>query len=68
MRKNDIQELKQKPETELVRLLHELREKLRSLRFELAQGKVKNVAEIWQTRKTIARISTFLSAVKLVAK
>ena len=64
MRTSDIQELKNKPAGELMRLLSEAREKLRGLRFELAQGKVKNISEIGQTRKTIARINTFLSAAK----
>jgi large subunit ribosomal protein L29 len=61
MKKNEIQELKRKPDTELTRLLSDAREKLRNLRFELAQGKVKNISEISETRKTIARINTFLS-------
>jgi ribosomal protein L29 len=33
---------------------------LRALRFDLAAGKVKNVAELHETRKRIARAKTFL--------
>ena len=54
-------ELRQKPEKELQKLLQELREKLRKLRFDLVSGKVKNVREIRQTRKDIARILTILN-------
>ncbi|RLC38565.1 MAG: 50S ribosomal protein L29 [Candidatus Nealsonbacteria bacterium] len=45
---------------ELQRLLREKRERLRQLRFDLAGGKVKNVREIRETKKDIARILTFL--------
>ena len=53
-------ELRQKTEKELHALLKELREKLRSLRFDLAAGKVKNVRLIKENKKTIARILTIL--------
>ncbi|MCD6500531.1 50S ribosomal protein L29 [bacterium] len=48
------------PKGELQRTLQELREKLRKLRFDLAAGKVKNVREIRETKKDIARIETIL--------
>jgi ribosomal protein L29 len=35
-------------------------EKLRALRFDLAAGKVKNVNELHQTRRKIARAKTFI--------
>ncbi len=54
-------ELRQKSEKELQKLLQELRERLRKLRFDLVSGKVKNVREIRQTRKDIARILTILN-------
>ena len=53
-------ELKQKPKLELQKLLLDSRERLRSLRFDLASGKVKNVREIRTLKKDIARILTFL--------
>ena len=56
-----IKELRQKSEKELQKLLQELRERLRKLRFDLVSGKVKNVKEIQQTRKDIARILTILN-------
>lgn len=54
-------ELKQKSKDELQKLLQNLREKLRQLRFDLVSGKVKNVREIRQIKKDIARILTILS-------
>jgi len=54
-------ELKQKTETELQKLLQDSREKLRTIRFNLASAKVKNVREIPQLRKDIARILTVLN-------
>jgi len=54
-------EMRQKSEKELQKLLQELRERLRKLRFDLVSGKVKNVREIRQTRKDIARILTILN-------
>lgn len=55
-----IQELRSRPPVELQRLLDENRERLRVLRFDLASGKVKNVREIGQIKKTIAQILTLL--------
>ena len=45
---------------ELERLVIDSEEKLRTLRFDLAAGKVKNVNELHQTRKKIARAKTFI--------
>ncbi|MCD6528361.1 50S ribosomal protein L29 [bacterium] len=55
-----IKELRQKSKKELEKLLEEKREKLRSLRFDLVSGKVKNIREIRETKKDIARILTLL--------
>jgi len=55
-----VREIRQKSEKELQKLLQDSREKLRQLRFDLASGKVKNVREIRQIRKDIARILTIL--------
>lgn len=55
-----IKELKQLSREELVKKLEEDREKLRQFRFDLAAGKVKDVREIRQTKKEIARIMTIL--------
>ncbi|MFA5386647.1 MAG: 50S ribosomal protein L29 [Candidatus Paceibacterota bacterium] len=64
MKKRIIEELKNKPIEELKRSASESYEKLRKLRFDLSSGKVKNIREIREIRKTIARISTFLGQAK----
>lgn len=55
-----VSELRQKPKEELEKLLRDWRERLRQLRFELVSGKVKNVKEIREIKKDIARILTIL--------
>jgi len=54
----------QKPKRELNTLLSEKREKLRQLRFNIPSGKVKNVREIREVKKDIARILTILQEIK----
>ena len=56
----EIKELRQKSKEELGKLLKDIRERQRSLRFDLVTGKVKNVREIRQIKKDIARILTIL--------
>lgn len=58
--KEKIREFSRLPEKELQRNLSEKRERLRQLRFDLASGKIKNVGEIREIRKDIARIMTIL--------
>lgn len=55
-----IRELRIKTEKELKENLINLRDKLRDLRFNLAGGKVKNIREIRQTKRDVARILTLL--------
>lgn len=64
MKKKEFHELKTRPVTELRKHLQEARERLRSLRFDLAAGKIKNIREIRALRKDIARILTLLNAQK----
>ncbi len=60
MKKTAVKELKNKSLGELERIVAESGEKLRTLRFDLAAGKVKNVNELHQTRRRIARAKTFI--------
>lgn len=53
-------ELQKKSKSELKKLIIDKGERLRVLRFSLAVGKLKNVREIRETRRDIARILTFL--------
>lgn len=55
-----IKELRQKTTKELKELLEEDRHKLGQFRFDLAAKKLKNVREIRNLRREIARILTIL--------
>ena len=55
--------LKQNNAKELEKLLETEREKLRSFRFRISQGKIKQVKEGKEIRRTIARILTRLTEV-----
>ena len=56
-----IKELRQKTEKELRDLMNEDRQKLGQLKFELASKKLKDVNELRELRKDIARILTILN-------
>jgi large subunit ribosomal protein L29 len=60
MKKKEIEELRNRPAGELEGIVIDSGERLRALRFDLAAGKVKNVNELHQTRRKIARAKTFL--------
>lgn len=53
-------ELIKKEKTDLQKVLKEKQERLFSLRFDLASGKTKNIKEIREIKKDIARIKTIL--------
>jgi len=61
----EFKELKNKDEKELQRILAELRDKLRDLRFKDANKQLKNIREIRKTRETIARVLTLLNKPKM---
>ena len=68
MKKKEIQEMKNRSMAELQKVVVDGTERLRALRFDLAAGKVKNVAELREVRKQIARAKTFLHAQASSAK
>jgi large subunit ribosomal protein L29 len=55
-----IKEYLRLSDKELENVLKEKKEKLEQLRFNLAAGKGKNVADIRKARKDIARLKTIL--------
>ncbi len=59
--KEELKELKLKSEAELHRLLASNREKLRDLRFKVSQNQLKNIKEIRQIKKKIAKILTLIN-------
>ncbi|MBS3903674.1 MAG: 50S ribosomal protein L29 [Anaplasmataceae bacterium] len=64
MKRKDIEALQSKSATELTKELGEARTQLEQLRFELYAGKVKNVLQIREQRKLIARLLTFIKQAK----
>ena len=55
-----IRELRQKSKEELAKLLSEKRNRTLSLGFDLAGGRVKNVKEMREIKRDIARILTLI--------
>ena len=55
-----FKEFKNKPVAELQRTLTESRNKLRDLRFKTASGQLKNVREVRDVKRTIARLLMLL--------
>jgi len=53
-------DLRKKDKKELGKNVQELRKKLSDLRFQFSSGKLKNVKEINNTKKELARILTIL--------
>lgn len=60
MKKKNFQETKNKPVAELQKELVGHQERFRVLKFDLAAGKVKNIREIKEVKKTIAQILTII--------
>ncbi len=61
MKKSEIQQLKNKPLAELQKQLVSAYDQLRKLKFDLSQGKVKNIKSIKEAKKLIARILTIIN-------
>lgn len=60
----DASEVKTKSKEEIRQILGEKKERLCQLGFDLASGKVKNVREIREIKKDIARILTVFKDIK----
>jgi len=59
-----VAEIRKKDKKELEKAVLELTKKLSDLRFKFSSGKLKNVKEIKNSRKEIARILTILKETK----
>jgi len=57
-------ELRKRDKKELEKMVLDLRKKLNDIRFKFTSNKLKNVKEINNTKKEIARILTILTEVK----
>lgn len=60
MKKDEFKKLKQRPVEDLKREIHDSRDKLRVLRFDLASGKTKNSSLVRDMRKRIAKVETLV--------
>lgn len=63
-----MDEIHNKSIDELASALRELRAKLLQIRFDLADNKLKNVRELGNTKKSIARILTRMSQLRSESK
>ena len=61
MKKTESQQFKNRSFQDLQKDLIDYRSKLQKLKFDLVQGKVKNIKEIKDTRRMIARILTIIN-------
>ena len=61
MKSSDIKKIRNKGIPELEKDLKLKQEALRTARFDLKSGKVKNIAMVKETKKEIARIKTFIT-------
>jgi large subunit ribosomal protein L29 len=59
-----IKEIREKSVEELKKFLSEKREAVRKLRFDIAAKQVKNIREIRQNKKDIAKTLTILKETK----
>jgi len=61
-----IKELREKNIEELSKLLSEKKDHLRKLRFDVASKQIKNVREIRNTRKDVAKILTLINESRIM--
>ncbi|PIR97781.1 MAG: 50S ribosomal protein L29 [Candidatus Colwellbacteria bacterium CG10_big_fil_rev_8_21_14_0_10_42_22] len=60
MKRSEVKKLSNRTKADLKKALIESKEELRSLRFDLSAGKVKNIQKAREVKKKIARILTFI--------
>ena len=60
--KEKIRDFLRLSEKELSRILSDKKEKTRQFKFDISAGKLKNVREVRETRRDIARILTILTS------
>lgn len=62
MKKNEqIKDFSKMSKEDLNEAMMEKRESLRVLRFDLASGKIKDISPIRETKKSVARMKTFIN-------
>jgi len=64
MKKNDRVELRSKTKDELIKQLRDLRAEAAKLSLDMTTGKVANTADLYNKKKMIARILTYIGQKK----
>ena len=67
MKARDLQDLRQNSPQDLVNQLHDLKDQLFKLRFQLATGQLENPIKIREVKKSIAQVKTILREEELRA-
>ncbi len=65
MKKKEFQEIKTKPVPELQKMMGEFKDKLWTVKNDLIRGKVKNIQELKNIKKDIARLMTLMNQQKV---
>lgn len=64
MKKNDRLELRSKTKEELIKQLRDLRKEAARLSIDMTTGKIANTADLYNKKKMIARILTYIGQKK----
>jgi len=67
MKTKEMEQLKNKPDAELINEIKKSKDKLWELQVDLRAGKLKNVKEITNIKKLIARTNTILTERKNIS-
>ena len=67
MKARELQDLRQNSPQDLVNQLHDLKDQLFKLRFQLATGQLENPIKIREVKKSIAQVKTILREEELRA-
>jgi len=67
MKARDLQDLRQNSPQDWINQLHDLKDQLFKLRFQLATGQLENPIKIREVKKSIAQVKTILREEELRA-
>jgi large subunit ribosomal protein L29 len=67
MKARELQDLRQNSPQDLINQLHDLKDQLFKLRFQLATGQLENPIKIREVKKSIAQVKTILREEELRA-
>ena len=68
MKARELQDLRKNSPQDLVNQLHDLKDQLFKLRFQLATGQLENPIKIREVKKSIAQVKTILREEELRAQ